>query len=302
MTIQYHGIIRTDTTDDNGRYTFTMVPLCYCLKTVTASKQGYESQSVDVGVSKLTTVNFQLVPDNGEIPVGTVSGTVTDAETGDPVEDALVVISYHETVRTTYTAADGTYSFDEVPECRCLKKVEASKDGYEPQSKDVSVHGDTVVDFALEVEEQEPPVEGGTVSGVVTDADTGEPIEDAMVVLTHDGKVWRTWTDAEGWYELTGIPLCFCLKDMTVSKEGYQTQQVSVAIGEDTIVDFALQPKEDTGIERPDVAPGPRIAIAFPGIDTIPGRINESPVAEPGFVGASIAVLATGLYAYVVKM
>mgnify|MGYP000727108697 CR=1 FL=1 len=110
---------------------------------------------------------------------GSVLGTVTDLENGELLEGAKVVIEYHDMVRTTFTDSEGEYRFDQVPECFCLKKVTASMDHYRPETEEVGVSGETVVDFALMIEEMQP--EDGTLSGVVYDAETGEPIEGASL-------------------------------------------------------------------------------------------------------------------------
>jgi len=295
VVISYHGIERSDLTDQNGRYTFRNVPECFCLKKVTASKDGYRPETKEVGVSGITVVDFELLLMEKEPYNGAIVGTVTDVNDGTPIDGAKVTLEHDGIVRETYTDSQGDYRFDEVPECFCLKKVTASKDHYATQSKDVAVSGITVVDFELMTEELPP--DDGTLHGIVTDSATGGPIEGALVMLRHEGDEWSCLTDAEGYYELTGIPLCFCLKDVSVSADGYAGLETSLAVSDDTVADFNLEPvggKEDPG-------PGPRIVLGFPGVGTIPERISEHPVATTGLVGASVAILAAGLYARIVK-
>ena len=295
VVISYHDIERSTLTDENGRYTFRNVPECYCLKKVTASKDGYRPETKEVGVSGVTVVDFELLLMEKEPYTGAIVGTVTDINDGTPIDDAKVTIEYHGIVRETYTDSQGDYRFDEVPECFCLKKVTASKEHYVTESQDVAVSGVTVVDFELMMEELPPP--DGTLHGIVTDSATGEPIEGALVVLRHEGDEWSTLTDEEGYYELTGIPICRCPKDVSVSAEGYVGLETSLAVSEDTVADFNLEPAG--GKEDPE--PGPRIVVGFPGAGDIPERISEHPVATTGLVGASVALLAAGLYARIVK-
>jgi protocatechuate 3,4-dioxygenase beta subunit len=256
VVISYHGISRSQLTDSNGRYSFMNVPECYCLKNIKVTKDGYRPESKDVGVSGVTVVNFQLLYMEKEPFTGSIVGTVTDMNDGTPLDGAKVVLVYHEVVRTTFTDSNGEYRFDEVPECFCMKKVTASMDHYRPETKEVAVSGVTTVDFELMVEEMHPY--DGTLSGIVSDADTGDPIPGATVTVRHDGETWSDVTDDEGRYMVTGLPMCYCMKDVTVSAEGYETQSGQVAIDTDTVMDVALEPVEDVGPINPGT-PGKRV-------------------------------------------
>jgi len=62
MTLAYHDTVRTELTDSNGRYTFTNVPICRCLKNISANKGGYDDMYQLTAVSMITHVNFSLNP------------------------------------------------------------------------------------------------------------------------------------------------------------------------------------------------------------------------------------------------
>jgi protocatechuate 3,4-dioxygenase beta subunit len=331
VIISYHGIVRTDYTDADGKYRFTNVPECFCLKNMTVSKEHFRPENEAVAVSGLTIVNFELWVEEQEPPMATVKGTVTDVNNGAPIEGALVELSYHDYDHYTYTDADGKYTITEVDQCRCYKTISASAKSYRPESKNVTVSGETTVDIQLMIEEQEPPkvslmgtvtdihngepIEGalvqieqddhvrktttdalgnywfeyfpaamyptyiqvtkepyrpeskvinvtgetrvdfqlmieelppvqemGTLYGMVADVVTGEPVEGVMVTLEyHDTKLVTT-TDVKGWYDFTDVPICFCMKDLTVSKEGYESQTMSIAIDEETAQNVTLVP------------------------------------------------------------
>ena len=240
VTISYHSITRTDVTDSSGAYMFNLDPECYCLKTVKATKDGYRPESKDVGVSGVTVVDFELLFMELEPYMGTVMGTVTDNHDGQPISSARVELEYHETLRTVFTDTSGEYRFDQVPECFCLKNISVSKEGYIPQSTQVGVAGETVVDFALLLEELPPPPEEGTIMGVVTDYHNGQPISGAHVTLEHDDVVRTTLTDSEGKYRFDQVPECRCLKKVSVSMAAYIPQSTEVSVDGETIVDFAL--------------------------------------------------------------
>ncbi len=86
-----------------------------------------------------------IYPITEEALTGTITGTVTDAATGDPIGGATVTADGY----TTMTASDGTYTLADMPVGSYT--VTASATGYSDQSKaaDVLENQTTVVDFAL---------------------------------------------------------------------------------------------------------------------------------------------------------
>ncbi len=281
IELTYHDVLRTVYTDADGRYTFDQVPECRCFKTVKASLEHFRPESQDVSVHGVVVVDFALMIEEQEPPSGPSTRTVTDKHAGAPIEGANVELEYNDHVRETFTDADGKYRFDDVPEAFGLKNIKVTKKAFRPESKEVAVKGDIVVDFALMIEEMEPPQDEGTLTGTVTDSSTGMAIEGALVILKHDGITLTSLTDADGRYEITGVPLCFCLKDVAVTMDGYEMQSAQLAIGELTVQDFALEP--DDG-----------------GQGSIKGRIDSGEAAIGpavqgvvllGLVGALVAVL-----------
>jgi len=83
--------------------------------------------------------------------------------------------------------------------------------------------------------------ENGTLSGYVTDP-AMNPIEGAKVRVYFHETYEEDYSDSSGYYHVTNIPICYCLKNATVSKEGYTTEWVLLAIGENTTLDFVLTP------------------------------------------------------------
>jgi len=284
VVISYHEIERAQLTDSNGRYSFMNVPECYCLKDIKVTKDGYRPESKDVGVSGVTVVDFDLLYMEKEPYAGSIAGTVTDIHDGSPLDGAKVVLEFHEMVRTTFTDPNGEYRFNEVPECFCMKKVTASMDHFRPETKEVAVSGETTVDFELMIEEMHP--DGDSLSGIVSDADTGEPIPGARVTVTHDGQTWSDVTDEGGEYVITDLPMCYCMKDVIVSAEGYETQSGQVAIGTDTVMDVALEPVENPGT---------------PSIE-VPVKGREAPPVMVGVVVAGMGLIVMGYYSPLMRV
>jgi hypothetical protein len=173
---------------------------------------------------------------------GSITGIVTDADTGEPIPDTLMTLKYHGVVRTELTDSNGRYKFTGVPICFCMKNVSASKNGYESQYKMVAVQKITHVDFSLEPIEDGSGSMYGIITGIVTDAETNDPIPDALMTLKYHGLIRTEFTDSNGWYTFTEVPICFCLKNVSASKNGYESQYKLVAVSEITYANFSLEP------------------------------------------------------------
>ena len=82
----------------------------------------------------------------------------------------------------------------------------------------------------------------GQISGTVSDANGGDPLEGATVAV--DGPDLSDTTEGDGAYTITDVPEGS--HDVTASADGYQdaTETVVVTAGETTTADFALEPVE----------------------------------------------------------
>lgn len=132
------------TTDANGNYTITNVPVG--TYSVTASKIGYQSVTQTgktVSKNQTTTVNFTLTP----TPTGTISGNVKNSS-GVNLQGATV--STNPGDYSTTTDANGNYTIANVP--AGTYSVTASKNGYNSSTqtgKTVSGGQTTTCNFTL---------------------------------------------------------------------------------------------------------------------------------------------------------
>ncbi len=266
---------------------------------------------------------------------GTLTGIVTDAETDEPLASALMTLKYHDLIRTDLTDSDGEYTFDNVPICFCLKNISAAKLGYESEYQLVGVSEITYVNFSLtptsdtppddeEPEEppedddpEEPPEEPpddeeppeddddlwGIITGIVLDAKTNLPISGALVTLKCHDELRTQYTNSDGEYTFDNVPICFCLKNVSVDKNGYGSEYQLVGVHEITYVNFTLEPASSTEINPPVSNPN-----ANP--QDITSRSNDrDDLFEPTFnnflililIGILIFVLIIGLIHYVIK-
>ncbi|MFW5917534.1 MAG: S8 family serine peptidase, partial [Halorubrum sp.] len=112
--------------------------------------------------------------------VGTVNGTVTDAETNATLSDIDVVVANNsETVGEAATGPDGTYAVD-VPATNLT--VTASNATYAPANETVELNGSEDSATAnLSVS-----LRNGTLAGVVEASDGGDPPENATVTVSNE--------------------------------------------------------------------------------------------------------------------
>jgi hypothetical protein len=189
-------------------------------------------------------------------------GQVTDSATGNPIDQAKVVVGigtgpggFYMVVDSTYTDASGNYVMDDVPVIGQMTSVVASKDGYVDGSQPVPRNPDDTVtiDFALAAGSN--PVTGDTsvVSGTVTDSATGDPIENAIVVaftirgLMQVDTLGEVTTDANGDYQMTVVTESPNII-MTARASNYYSQTNNqVALDSAVTVDFVLTPNVGEG-------------------------------------------------------
>jgi hypothetical protein len=164
-----------------------------------------------------------------EIPL---TGTITDAYTGQPV--AAATISLGE--RTLTTDPAGGYS---IPQWTVKDTLVISAQGYEPTSVELASKPDLAKPTppAMTVDAILRP---NTLRGSIVDSYTGQPIGGVLVKATD---TISATTDGSGQYTLSELPESFTL---AASLEGYEP--ISQALARTTSTDLSLRPDTLTGI------------------------------------------------------
>jgi len=80
----------------------------------------------------------------------------------------------------------------------------------------------------------------GTLSGYVTDEGMN-PIQGALICVNFHGIYEEDYSDENGHYFVDNIPICYCYKNVSCSKEGYKTEYVEMPIYENSTYDFVLE-------------------------------------------------------------
>ena len=143
------GTFRVDaTTDQSGRY--TMTGLYEGSSTITTSRDGYDPDTRKVAISGDVRLDIGVVPRVAH----TVSGSVFEMTSSGrvPVEGVYVTGSWDYPVTTD---GNGSFSLSVCGASPCSfyngdrLNVFVSKDGYQPDRKDVTIDGDVRLDFQL---------------------------------------------------------------------------------------------------------------------------------------------------------
>lgn len=229
---------KTVKVDSEGYYVFIVESGTY---TVSVSCPGYESQSKSVTVTgNVFDVDFILGAPTGGY---TLTGTVTDGETGAAVSSAIVSL-YKGTIllKQDTTSTDGEYDFDEL-DYNETYTVKVSANTYQIFTSEPFVcMGDSVKDITLSKRTYK-------IYGTVTHLNHDDhPIEGAVLSLYKDGIPARllatTTTDKDGYYSFDNVP---GQKELVikVEKEYYNIKPVDVIVQYGNVqCDIELTPED----------------------------------------------------------
>lgn len=249
--ITLSGIYCVWYTDTSGYYTCDSVPDGAYI--VNAYATGYFPETYPESVTVIEgqntpNIDFALTSTGGG--TGSISGMVTDEVTGRPIVGAGITLSDLDCDCMWFTDSTGHYICDYVPPG--VYEVYASAAGYYPETYPESVivvagQNTPHIDFALT-----PIAEYGSISGQVTDEQTGLPIIMARLraIGLDDSCYGEAWSDTGGWYGIQH--LCPGIYQVVASKEGYAPEvypdSVIVVAGQNTSdIDFALSPIAEYG-------------------------------------------------------
>ncbi|WP_263811045.1 carboxypeptidase-like regulatory domain-containing protein [Salinibacter pepae] len=191
------------TTDTTGSYeaTFTIEePSAPDQIRLELSAEGFVDKEVSTGFQPSVSEDVTLEVMSVE---ATASGTVTDSDTGDPIEGASVTGTRPdggEQLFEATTSSDGTYEATfEVADEPSEVTIQADDENFESGEQVVSFGQQITTDFSLQ-----PATTEVTVSGTVSDSSSSDPIEGATITGTRvdDGdQLFETSAASSGEYE-----------------------------------------------------------------------------------------------------
>ncbi|MCA1841152.1 MAG: carboxypeptidase regulatory-like domain-containing protein, partial [Actinobacteria bacterium] len=173
---------------------------------------------------------------------GKIRGTVTDAATGQPLSNISVrarASSYSSEEYAT-TGSDGTYSIGGLADGAYTVMFQDWSGGHAGAKRDsvmITNESEAQIDVALTT--------GGSISGLVTDADTGSPLSN-VAVSAHDSSYslygWA-YTGPDGRYTIRGLAQATYTADFYDNSGQYANQSVGSVVvteGSDTRVNIGL--------------------------------------------------------------
>ena len=216
----------------------------------------------------------------------TISGTVFDSETGLPIADAEVYAENSDGGPGSWanTNRDGFYTLEAVAPGTYRIGVRAERQGYVEQLFDDALSWDDAelifvrgsegidgIDFGLRL--------GGTIEGVVRDAQTQLPVAGVEVIaapVDGDDIAW-TSTDGNGRYALRGVPAGpIVVKVYSESHVDARTRVEVAGPGLVTTANFALSPGATISGRITDADTG----LAIAGVRVKASNIFDAPGAE----------------------
>ena len=256
--------------DDSSQRGYYSIDGEFCPRerySITCSAEGYksETESITTDSDGDYEFNFYLVPECE----GTISGHAYDANTREPIEDALIECggSNTDSRYTGYYSLDGDFC----PSTRYSVKCSAEDYKLDTESITTDDDGDyTNLDFYLE------PKCSGSISGHVRDSVTRSPVPGASLLVCEDGGTCFALppVDSNGVYS-TDETICPSTRyEITCDAEGYEqaTKTKTTDQNGNAWVDFDLESECS---------------------DTISGHVRDSVTRSP-VPGASLLVCEEG--------
>ncbi len=197
-----------------------------------------------VGLCELSTTSVTFADPNNDIndltiaalPIGTITGTIHNTNVAFSAAGILVgAVAEDGTEYTTVTDTFGYYAFDALLSDVYTVMVQTDDYRYALPATDIvldAVSDDVVLDFTLQ--------DGACLTGVVTDATTGDPIADVEVscsISDVPGLEYVAVSNELGEYSINGVPLGTC--KINAYAEGWQLppeQTVAASTAGDTYV------------------------------------------------------------------
>lgn len=168
-----------------------------------------------------------------------ITGTVTDADSGETVAGATVTA---DTGRTITSAEDGTYTLRLEPGTYDL---DANAFGYDPTTiTGIEVSEDTFTTQDIELD----PAPAGSLAGTVTLDDTGNGIPGVQIEI--QGTDLTATTDTDGNYQIPEIPIGdYTVTATAVGFPDPPPQDITITTDQTTTADFAVEsPSLEIGV------------------------------------------------------
>ena len=220
----------SDLTDSYGNFSFNQIAAGGY--SFTFSLNGYSELTATASVSQGETITLGAVSlSKGATPTtGTVQGVFTHAGTSAALSGVTVLVQ--GTDLSAITTADGSYQIINVPVGGVT--LQAEKSGYSAATVSTSITAGGLAIFSSSLTPVTTPITA--IEGVVTDADTHQPIPGVTISLSGATTASGT-SDSNGAYRIEGLnPGSLTI---TVSAAGYDAVLASTTVYENNIIKFS---------------------------------------------------------------
>jgi len=221
-------INKSTVTDFQGHFDFSKLNRGQNL-TCVVTAQGYKAFTKKITLSNTddsNILNVQLLRATAGF-----SGTVTDSNTGLPIEGAKVALSPLNKTTTTYS--DGTWHFRNLDYGQSFTCV-ITAHGYKTFTKKITLSNTRDVNLlSVQLVPVTQQKSTATLSGKVMDLDTGEPIDGAKIVLSPVNKTVAT--DSNGHWSVSKLNRGQSLT-CNITAQGYNafTKKITLSSTTDT--------------------------------------------------------------------
>ncbi|MCS7272690.1 MAG: carboxypeptidase regulatory-like domain-containing protein [Fimbriimonadales bacterium] len=189
-------------TDSAGQYTTDNLPRA--TYTVLADARNYHSQRVSAAVVPNQTTTADLVLTPLSEPVGNLYGHTYDIISGNNVNNATVTLISDLGWSLTVSTGNGNYySWENLP-VRTRYKLAAAAEGYRSTNR-VNIELSTAYDTRVDLFLPSAGTPAANLSGRVYDIRTGNPISNAFVQLTHQGRPVSVFANEQGVFQFNGL-------------------------------------------------------------------------------------------------
>ena len=220
----------TTITDANGEYQISNVaPGNISISAVLA---GYQTASGTADLQERQTLVFSPLLTKALSSNVSVSGTVTDNDSGQPLEGVTIVATQNGSPFQATSGVDGSYVLNDIPQG--LIEISASLAGYVAVSGSVDAPAGANISFSpsLVLEGNPPADDQASIQGLIVDSATGRGLDGVTLAITYTlaGQTLTFNTDADGNVDIPNLDSGTV--SLEISLSGYRTQ----------IVTFDLQP------------------------------------------------------------
>ncbi|MFO7753959.1 MAG: carboxypeptidase regulatory-like domain-containing protein [Desulfobacteraceae bacterium] len=224
--------------------------------------------SVDVSPEETRTYTISATGSGGsasdtvtltvEQSLASITGTITDAGTGQPLGGAIVSVEAAGDTHTDETGSDGSYEISGIPQGDM--QITVTYSDYSQTYEAILPSGTHVQDFSMDLS-------GIRVTGTVVDISTEDPLAEAIVTAIIDGQTYSANTGADGSYEISGISESGNL-ELTATCTGYleETANYSVSGSGELEHDFALY-SESATVTVTGVVTNAKTMMPEPGVE-----------------------------------